>query len=222
MQEKWEIDNSVVHICRTEKNWYGSSYELGLAFKPGSLNQEARLHLLQTIWQHPHLRGVLEHPKAYGQAWRGVELVLANRPYYQCWGCIRLHNGRVVGCSSSFLDLTDDWWFALSIPLSMLNLVHSVDYTQPITHAGNPWTMKIDQILASIGIDVYREVPFKLGVLGEEALGIPVMKRLGDLAKDTGLLVPEFLFKSMDLAPRGIRSPEGLWWTGGNEKLKGD
>lgn len=49
--------------------------------------------------------------------------------------------------------------------------------------------MKIDQILASIGIDVAREVPFKPGVLGEEALGIPVMKRLGDLAKDTGLLV---------------------------------
>jgi hypothetical protein len=219
VEKELGISDSVVQICRTGENWYGSHYELGLAFEPGSLNQEGRLHLLQTLWQHPHLRGVLEHPKAYGQAWRGVEVALANRPYYQCWGCIRLHNGRVVGCSSSFLDLADDWWFALSIPLGMLNLVYSVDYTQPTTHEGNPWTIKVDEVLAPIGIRIYREFRFKLGVLGEEASAVPMEMRMARLANDSSLLVPETFFKRMGVTPHGLRSPEGLWWTGskGNE-----
>ena len=37
-----------------------------------------------------------------------------------------------------------------------------------------------------------------------------------------GSLVPESLFKRQSLSPYGVRAPEGLWWTGGSEKLKGD
>lgn len=222
MQEKWEIDDSVIRICRNRKNWLGSYYELGLEFDSATFDEQMRFHLLQAVWQDLPLLGIVEERNMFGQPWRSIDVALGNKPYYQCYGCIRLKNGRIVGCGSRFFQDGNDLWFVLYIPLGMLGLVYSVDYMQPITHEGNPWTIKVDEVLAPIGMRIYREVPFKLGVLGEEASVIPLEKLIARLANDSTLLIPETFFKLMGVAPHGLRSPEGLWWTGGSEKLKGD
>jgi hypothetical protein len=93
-------------------------------------------------------------------------------------------------------------------------------YDRPLTKEGNPWTIKVDTILAALGSFVYRQFPFQFGVIGEEASALPTEKVLAQLARDPQLLIPEPLFRHMHIVPHGSRFPDGLWWTGGKEANK--
>lgn len=219
MQKEWEIDNIVLSFCQGWKNWHGSFYELGLAYASASLDQQTRLRLLQYVWDDPGLLGVVYHPDDFGRPWKNIESAVASNGKH-VYGYIRLGTKRITGCGSYFSSDRSIAWFVLYIPLAMLNLVYPVDYGHPITHKGNPWSMKVDEVLAAIGMRIYREFPFKLGGLGEEATALPMEKQIAELANDPGLLVPESLFKQKGVNPYGLRTSEGLWWTGGTGKLK--
>jgi hypothetical protein len=68
---------------------------------------------------------------------------------------------------------------------------------------------------------LYQTFPFELGALGEEAGAVVSLERLREAVRnDDALLVPERLFQQMQIPPRGSRSPEGLWWTGGKNEPK--
>jgi len=221
MQKAWEVDDTTLRFYQNWENWYGSFYELGLAYAHGSLDQQTRLHLLQYVWDDPTLLGVVDNTNGFGNPWKKVESADTSDGNH-LYGCIRLSTEHIVGCGSYFSSDGSFTWFGLYIPLSMLELVYAVDYRRSITHQGNPWTIKVDKVLAPIGVRIYREFPFKLGAVGEEAAAFPVERHMAELTDNPGLLVPESLFKRQSLSPYGVRSPEGLWWTGCNEKLKGD
>ena len=56
------------------------------------------------------------------------------------------------------------------------------------------------------------------GVRGVDRARANLLERLmAKLPHTSGLLVPELLFRRMGVTPHGVRSPEGLWWTGGKE-----
>lgn len=222
MQKKWDVDESIIQRCQDANRWFGSHYELALAYGRKGLDLQTRLSLLHMVWNSSSLLGVVNHPREFGQAWESVDSSLVSEPYHQFYGCVRLDNGQVVGCRSSFLVIGDEIWFILFIPLSMLSLAYPVNYTHSITHRGNPWTIKVDKILALIGAQVYETIPFQLGVLGEEASSRSVQEQLADLADDSGFLVPTSLFEQQKVIPHGLSSPGGLWWTGGKKGGKGE
>jgi hypothetical protein len=216
MQTELGISDTVVAICQDRENWQGSYYELGMGFAQGLPDQQARLHLLHYLWQDSHLLGVLKDPNGFGQLWQSLDGAVTTSGYHS-YGCIRLDNERIIGCGTVLSKLEEELWFVLYIPLRMLELVYAVDYNQPITHEGNPWTIEVDEVLASIGRRVYQEMPFTVGVMGEEASASLLERLMAKLPQASGLLVPEVLFRRMGITPHGVRSPEGLWWTGGKE-----
>ncbi len=216
MQEKLGISDTVVAICQDRENWQGSYYELGMGFAQDLLDQQARLHLLQYLWQDSHLLGVLKDPNEFGQAWQSLGAVETTSGYHS-YGCIRLDDTCTIGCGTFLSQVEEQLWLVLYIPLAMLGLVYAVDYDQPVTHEGNLWTFEVDKVLTSIGRRIYHEIPFTLGVMGEEASASLLERLMKKLARDSGLLVPELLFRRMGITPHGVRSPEGLWWTGGKE-----
>jgi len=218
MQDKQGIDDTVIRLCRDWDNWVGSHYELAIQFDPDLFDQNARLRLLRHVWHHPSLLGVVELPDDFGHSWLGTDDLLHTEDAWHYYGCIRFDENDIVGCGSVFSGTSDGLWFILYVPLTMVGRVYPVDYESPITHEGNPWTLKVDELLAAIGRSVYQEFPFVLGALGEEAAGVPRAILMANLAHDTQLLIPESLFHRMGVTPHGLRFPEGLWWTGGKEK----
>jgi hypothetical protein len=218
MQKAWEIDEATVGRLRNQENWQGSFYELGLAFALQQLNQQRRSQLLQEVWNTPYLQGVVRERKDFGKSWLPPAAASTEADHH-CYGCIRLNNGQIIGCGSLFIEVKSITWFVFYIPLGMLDLVFPVNY--PISKQNNPWRVEIDNRLASLGMRIYRTFPFELGAIGEEAGAVVSLERLQEeVSSDDGLLVPERLFHQLRLSPRGSRSPEGLWWTGGNSEKK--
>lgn len=214
MSKPWKMNDSLPSFCHGWNHWRGSFYELGLAYASTGLDQHSRLRLLQYVWEDPHVLGVVFHPDAFGEPWKSPSSADISDGKHT-YGYIQLSANQIVGCASYFSSGKDVTWFVLYIPLAMLTRVYPVNYEYPITHEGNPWTVQIDEVLAAIGTRVYREFPFNIGVLGEEASAVPMGKYLAELAHDTGLLVPESLFQHMGVRPYGLGTTEGLWWTGG-------
>jgi hypothetical protein len=185
----------------------GSYYELVMELSPGA-EKSGAAQLLQAFWHDPQVVGVVHDPNEYGQPWRDIGALPHGR--HDFYGCLRLDDEELVGCASL--------WSApaciVYIPIGMFELIYPVDY--PLTAELNPWLPKIDRVLAHVGMRVYQNVRFELGALGEEASGFVSMENLSrsKLANDYHLLVPDRVFERFDVSPRGLRSPEGLWWTG--------
>ncbi len=172
MQDKLGIDDTVISLCRDWDNWVGSHYELAIQFDPDSFDQNARLRLLQYTWQHPYLLGVVARPEDFGHPWLDNHTLLSSEDSQHYYGCIRYGKKDIIGCASVMYKTGDELWFVVYIPLGMLQKIYSIDYDAPITHKGNPWTLEVDELLASIGRSVYQEFPFVVGALGEEAAGV--------------------------------------------------
>ncbi len=212
MQKKQSIDKTLVQRCQGWDRWQGSHYELSICYASSSLSKLACLHLFRYVWDDANLLGVVDSPDKFGEPWQNEDDIdtTKGRHYY---GCLRLTDNKITGCASTFIHSGDTTWFSLYIPLGLIGQIFSVRY--PVTYEENPWTKTVDALFASIGIGVYQLMPFKLAVFGEEASMIPIDRLLANLANDPGLLIPEALFKQRGIAPHGLRSNEGLWWTGG-------
>jgi hypothetical protein len=215
MQKKWDVDDAVIALCRDSESWSGSYYELSMAYASESLKREHYLRIMQYLWDDPSLLGVVRSPEQFGLQWETIEAPFL-REGEHFYGCIRLSDGQIVGCGSLYIALEGMIWFTLYIPLAMLDQILPVHY--PVTREENPWMTRIDKLLVTIGTRIYREHPFMLAVMGEEATGFPLKIILADIAQDPGLLVPETLFGQVGVAPYGERVAEGLWWTGGDRR----
>ena len=218
MQSVWHVDDAIAQVCRDPRRWDGSYYEMAVLLSPGSSNEPARLDVLRALWRDPQLRGVVSYPRRrdLGREWQSLDDATTASGYHY-YGFIRLNSGHVTGCGSYFSYSDPETWFVLYIPLALLEIVYPVDYALPITHKENPWTSVVDENLALIGMRLYRQIPFELGVLGEEVAGIssPDTLTTRTLLESSGLLVPESLFVRRNVSPHGTSSPVGLWWTGG-------
>lgn len=213
MQKKWDVDDAVISLCRNKASWLGSYYELSMAYKSETLKREHCLRIMQCLWNDPSLLGVVRSPEQFGLQWVSIDdpLLPQGQHYY---GCIRLSAGQVVGCGSLYTASEGLIWFILYVPMGMLDQILPIHY--PVTRETNPWMTRVDKFLGTIGTRIYREHPFMLAVMGEEATAFSLKSILANIAHDPGLLVPETIFGQVGVAPYGECFSEGLCWTGGN------
>jgi hypothetical protein len=213
MEKSWSVDETTIQRFRDTRQWHGSHYELGMAYNPDIFDRHQRAEVLRLLWDDPSVVGVVvDRWHNSGSPWQPVaDVFIPNQHYY---GCFRLLNGQVVGCGSCLIETKDIIWVTFYIPVAMLEAFFSIKY--PVVYPNNSWIAHIDPLLARIGMRIYRQAPFLIGVIGEEAAAIFEMNDLLlTLERNGGLLVPEIVFENFGVDPYGERSPEGLWWTGG-------
>ena len=211
MNKIWEIENRVTQRCRKTENWWGSSYDLSMAYEKSTGTQE-RLLLLHALWEHPYLQGIVDNPEKFGSTWQRPDeksAVAGNR----CYGCIKVNDSSVTGCLSIFIEDEDTLWLCLAIPLVMLEPIFNVTY--PLLPENNQWTKRIDRTLTAIGETVYQQRSFKVAAIGEEAAMMTFERAKGEIRTSSkGFLIGEPLYRSLHIIPYGTRLSEKLWWTG--------
>jgi len=211
MNGDWTLPTPLLQAYQDKEQWYGSSYDLSMAYDHTALSLQDRNRLQRLLWQHSSLVGVVDEQKELGLSWKNV----ATHNFKQfTFGLLQLEGGEIAGCMSYFLDRGNTTWFALSIPLTILGMLFPVEYPL-FPKDKNTWITNVDSTLATIGTTIYRDTSFVLAVLGEEGSMSSVAYVLQGLTHDTGLLVPEHLFRQESVTPYGLHYPEGLWWTGG-------
>ncbi len=193
-----------------KENWYGSYYELCLELGPKG-DDERLLRALNSLWAHPQLHGSWTDRDDFQTSPPLTKIVgEVELPRH---GILTLGHGLQVGCESIVVRESDDNgadWLDLCIPTGMLGLVYSVDY--PLSSATNPWMHEVNQILASIGSSVFQSVPFRLGLIGEEASGIFNADSISadDLRRSAVFLLPETLKSSLSTNIQSITMLPGL------------
>lgn len=214
MEKSWIIDSEQLRTYQNREMWFGSFYELSLVLSDEFQETERRKSLLFSLWNDYALKGVVTNLQEFGTSWQQLNDVQVT-DNYRYYGCLRISPKIILGCYSSFSSISRTNWFSLSIPLAMLDNVFQVTY--PLSRPENKvWMSHIDTILISIGRRIYSANPFELALIGEEASAISVdsmAKLQSTVEMDEALLVPDALYTRLDVAPRGIRFPEGLWWT---------
>jgi hypothetical protein len=209
MQKLWQIDKTLWESVYGWDQWHGSHYEVSMAYP--WLSHQERTFLLQCAWSDDNLLGVVESPDQFGRGWQepaSVDPADANH----CYGFLRLANGYLVGCGSYFTSWEKTTWFSLYIPLGHLERLFPVHY--PLGDEDEHWISIVDDSLAAVGAQIYRQMPFQVAALGEEVGGFEVQEVLPHLADAPDLLVPEPLFTDHHITPYGKKLGEGIWWTG--------
>ena len=214
MQKQWHVDKTIRESALGWEQWHGSHYELSMAYP--LLSQQERLHLLRCTWSDVNLLGIVETPDQFGQPWHDPAPRDATDAHHS-YGYIHLTDDHIVGCGSYFTSWGDATWHSLYIPLGQLDRIFPVHY--PLAPDDDQWISIVDASFATLGAHIYREMGFKLAVLGEEVSGFPIQSVLVHLADAPNLLVPEALFKPSNIVPHGKHIGEGLWWTGGSESI---
>lgn len=174
------------------ENWHGSFYELSLQLGPPGDNERA-ITALRAMWDLPELLGPWRTREAFGTAPVVPELDNECLTHY---GVLSLSNQVRVGCMSFLIRCDDADWLDLSIPTGMLERVFHVRY--PLDAQTSSWLREIDDLFASVGDRVYRQVPFLLGCLGEESSGCRKASELSssDCVRG-GFLVPTVLYEKL-------------------------
>jgi len=219
MNTDWSLPPSLLAKYQDIEEWTGSFYELSIAYNRTTLNSQDRIQVPRILWQHPSLLGVVDEPNELMISWQEVEGYDFNRRYHHTYGLLRLEDGKNLACLSFFIDSEAEEviWLCLAIPGGILSLVFPIE--DPLyPKAKNPWIASIDRVFADIAMAVYRRMPFTLATLGSD---VPMFFSMEDtyqeLREGPDLLIPESLFQQQGVEPCGLRSPEGLWWTGGKK-----
>ena len=183
-----------------DDSWHGSFLELSIELGPTG-NDARAAQALQALWTHPALRGPWSRRSDFS-----TPPVEPKLDATSLMGCLQVADGIEVGCLSFLVreDAGDDW-LDLSIPTGMLELMFSVSY--PLDTATNPWLSSVENLLAAIGARVFTVVPFRLGLLGEEASGSCSASQLTVAhCERGGVLVPMSRWEELQPA----RTPEEL------------
>lgn len=171
------------------ENWYGSYYELSLQLGPPG-DDERAITALRAMWDLPELLGPWRRREAFGTAPIIPELDNECLTHY---GLISLNRETQVGCMSFLIRCDDADWLDLSIPTGMLERVFPIRY--PLNVETNTWLRGVDDLFASMGNRVYRQVPFLLGCLCEESSGFRTAAELSESdCENGGFLVPAALY----------------------------
>ncbi|WP_434045827.1 MULTISPECIES: hypothetical protein [Sorangium] len=169
--------------------WRGSYFELALEIGPAGDDSRAK-RALETLWQHPALLGPWERKDEFGSD--PMVPVLHHSPLL---GCLRFDDVE-LGCLSWFVrEEAGSDWLDLSIPSGMLEAAYGLSY--PLDAQTDPWLVRLERLLATIGARIFEVEPFQLGLLGEEASGASSASELTvEECEQGGLLVPLQLWES--------------------------
>lgn len=206
----------------TLQNWYGSYYELGIAYAP-HVGGQRPTSALAALWNHPLLEGPVAGP--YHDSLSPLTPVpfpptLENMN--ALYGFLRIPQRRTVGCLTWIISESDGpipevaqrhiVSVILAIPTGMLDLAYPVAY--PIVGATNPWIDEFEHILLRIAETVYQAAPFDLAVVGEEAAALSVEEQAltPDIVDRGGYLLSPHLARRIHPHREPEVLPTGLRW----------
>jgi hypothetical protein len=170
-----------------EDVWHGSFYELAMELGE---HPEERIEAAATaLWSHPSLDGPYADRSREPDAQPKVPpSLVVDADMNHGYGLATLPDGNRLPCLSVVVRESSDGgsdWLDLCFPTGALCEVYDLygsapDYVDP---SWRPWAEPLDLWFAEIARTVYRETPFRLGLIGEEVSG---------------------MFCALDLAAKGI------------------
>ena len=179
------------NIFKDKDTWLGSFYELALEL--GDRSDEHLYSALRRVWEFPDLQGCYLRPdlEPDEQPQVGVPLNLEEANWL--YGIARMPNGLRVACGTLFVredDGTD--WLVIYMPMGALAQTYK-EARRPLSDSFLMLQVakrELDDWFASLGVYVFREVPFRLGLIGHEVSGWTLAK----LVEEAG--IPEMRYMS--------------------------
>ena len=156
-----------------EDNWRGGFYELALEL--GQRDDDRLERALLALWQEATVSGcfrvVGRHPLAHAGSALGLREV---EDAGQLHGVTRLPAGEEVVCGAGVVreDAGVDWLYFF-VPLGALGRTNPQIGGFPFDEEEDSlvWRRPIDKWLSVVGTAIYRQVDFRLGLIGHEASG---------------------------------------------------
>jgi hypothetical protein len=152
--------------------WLGSFYELAIELGPRS--DERLAAASAAMWRHPALDGPYRDSKRepWEQEVVSPSLAVWHDLVTHLYGAAMLPDGQQVASGSVAVreDESGIDWLDLYIPLRALETIYEISY--PYDKSWRVWAEPLDRWFADIGRRIYQEVPFRLGLIGEEVSGL--------------------------------------------------
>lgn len=151
--------------------WGGSFYELAIELGPRS--DERLAAASAALWRHPKLDGPYGDNKRepWNQELVSPSLVVSDELVTHLYGVATLPDGHQVPCGSVAVREQESAidWLDLYIPLGVLETIYEIEH--PDNPSWRVWAEPLQDWFADIGRSIYYEVPFSLGLIGEEVSG---------------------------------------------------
>ncbi|WP_206343446.1 hypothetical protein [Streptomyces mesophilus] len=169
---------------RDQSNW-GDGYEL--AIEAGSTGDAELQSLLSALWSAAGVRGCFGRRDREPDEQDEVPCTVASLTEYgQVLGQVRLPTGQSVVCGCMAVRGGDDSsdWLDFYVPTGALDKA-GIEYWD-----GRPFfrSAVIDDWLAGIATETFRQAPFSLGVVGWMVSGLAEASTLaGELPKERGM-----------------------------------
>jgi hypothetical protein len=193
------------------QNWYGSYYELAVEVAPAPADERLGKSI-ERLWSCDALvagpwadKGNTEHVL--------IPPLPAAEEMVASYGMLRIPDLGAVRCVSWIIREVENGsdWIDLCIPTAALEpfgLAHPIVSETPcgVIEA-------IDRALLRVAMDIYRDVPFELALIGEEMSGLWSSATIAaaDLAQG-GFVLPERLAQRLGASLAGETLTGGLLW----------
>jgi hypothetical protein len=164
--------------------WLGGYYELAIEVGPRS--DERLLVALNAVWSDADLDGVFLDREIEPSQQERHRITADLLQFGHLRGLAHLPNGETVACGTCLIREDDGPdWLDFYLPMGALETAYSVGgYPfEPTAETSRPWREILDGWLARIGVAVYKQVHYELGLVGFEVSG---MAYADDLA-ETGI-----------------------------------
>jgi hypothetical protein len=169
-----------------DENWNGGFYEL--AIEIGDTSDKRLQFGLSALWRTARIEGCYGRRDLEPDEQDGVACTVASLTELgHLQGTVQLPGGRriVCGCVAVREDDGPDW-LDFYLPMGALARVDRRIGGFPFGEDGGPgslaWRRPIDDWLATIGADIFREVDFQLGLIGFELSGTTYARQLNGRA----------------------------------------
>jgi len=180
-----------------DANWTGGFYEL--AIEIGDTSDERLQLALSALWRAAGIEGCYRsRDREPGEQDEIACTVASLTEFGHLQGTVRLPSGQrvVCGCVAVREDHGPDW-LDFYLPIEALGRVdHRIGgfpFDQNSGQASLVWRRPLDDWLAAIGTDIFREVDFQLGLIGFETSGNNHSRQLNGTVPEQrweGYLIP--------------------------------
>jgi hypothetical protein len=179
------------------ENWTGGWYELSLEL--GQRCDERLDHALRVLWQEAGIDGCVGSPdqEPADQATIAPSVASLNR-FERLHGCVQVPGGAsVVAVCSAFNFQGKSDWLTLGLPLGSMGRVDRRIGGFPFGDDGGlpslAWRVPLDDWLAHVGVEIFHQVPFQLGLIGFDVAadtGVDDLQGVVPAERPAGLLLP--------------------------------
>lgn len=160
----------VAQIFTTPDAWLGGFYEAALEFE--HRDEERVVAALTALWSHPGLLGCfLDRTREPAQQAR-IPFASSLLEHGHLYGVAHLSDERSVA-AGTIVTREDDGsdWVKLYLPMGSLGRIFPVEGFPFDDRDHEAWRVEVENWLADVAVDIYREVPFDLALIGFETRG---------------------------------------------------